>query len=204
MDKKGALASYNNWKQNYKIENENMTSNQDFDEIKAMSLRISYSRNGSMPKSQSKLSNFALLSRKRTRARGITFSKFPTLKPKRLFGTNKKLKDEQNAISVLPTISEIDDASNSNSILLNDPREVVLRNAGNRKKESKPMTYWEKMAYEKICSEEPRLYFVYLSIFVILACALTASICAVQYVYQKGMLNQIHTSLFIGYFLLQM
>ena len=186
MDKKGALASYNNWKQNYKKENDNMTSNQDFDEIKAMSLRISYSRNDSIPKSQSKLSNFALLSRKRTNARGIKFSKFPTLKPKRLFGTNKKLKDQQNSISVLPTISEIDDASNSNSILLNDPREVILRKTGNRKKKNKTMTYWEKMVYEKIRSEGTQLYCVYLSIFVALACALTASICAVQYVYQKG------------------
>ena len=194
MDKRGALSSYNNWKQNYKKENENMTSNQDFDEIKAMSLRISYSREDSIPKTQSKLSNFALLSRKRTKARGITFSKFPTLKPKRLFGTNKKLKDEQNSISVLPTISEIDDASNSNSIFLNDPREVILRKARNQKKENKPMTYWEKMAYEKIRSEGTRLYFVYFSIFVILVCALTASICAVQYVYQKGIFNQIHTA----------
>ena len=194
MDKKGALASYNNWKQNYKKENDNMTSNQDFDEIKAMSLRISYSRNDSIPKSQSKLSNFALLSRKRTNARGIKFSKFPTLKPKRLFGTNKKLKDQQNSISVLPTISEIDDASNSNSILLNDPREVILRKTGNRKKENKTMTYWEKMVYEKIRSEGTQLYCVYLSIFVVLACALTASICAVQYVYQKGISDQIHTT----------
>ena len=194
MDKKGALASYNNWKHNYKKENENMTSNQDFDEIKAMSLRISYSRKDSIPEKKSKLSTFALLSRKRTKARGITFSKFPTLKPKRLFGTSKKLKDELNSISILPTISEIDDASNSNSILLNDPREVILRNTENRRNENQPMTYWEKMVYEKIRSEGTRLYFVHLSIFVILACALAASICAVQNVYQKGISNQIHTA----------
>lgn len=196
MDKKGALASYNNWKHNYKKENENMTSNPDFDEIKAMSLRISYSRKDSIPEKKSKLSTFALLSRKRTKSRGITFSKFPTLKPKRLFGINKKLKDGQNSISVLPTISEIDDAysSNSNSILLNDPREVILRNTENRRNENQPMTYWEKIVYEKIRSEGTRLYFVYLSTFAILACALAASICAVQYVYQKGILNHIHTA----------
>ena len=56
MDKKRVLASYNNWKQSYKHENEMMDSIQDLEKIESMALQISYSSN--VPKGQLNLPNF--------------------------------------------------------------------------------------------------------------------------------------------------
>ena len=127
--------------------------------------------------------------------------KFPSVIPKKLFGTKKRQKDAWNKISILPTINEIDDKkcrqntnkqtaddskNESNSSLLDATYEVTMRHTKTRKNEQKALTHWEKVMYEKICSEESRLYFVYFIVFVVLACALVGSISVVQFVYQKG------------------
>lgn len=202
MDKKRVLASYNNWKQSYKHENEMMDSIQDLEKIESMALQISYSRK--VPKGQLKLPNFVLQSRKRNKLRDSSYSMFPSFKPKRLFSIKKREKVTRDSITVLPTIIEMDDRNNVKPVdtktasesapkLLDVQNISTPLNTRNKNNEKTPMTYWEKVAYERFCSEEPRLYFVYISIFVILACALTASISAVQYVYQK----YIPTTIFI-------
>ena len=205
MDKKQALASYNNWKRNNKRDNGNMSDNEEVNVrqgiVRSMSIRLSYEKEDDNSKRSSKLPKLLSTSKRSTKERG--FPKFPSVIPKKLFGTKKRQKDAWNKISILPTINEIDDTkcrqhmgeqrekdstNEFNSSLLDATYEVTMRHTKTRKNEEKALTHWEKVVYEKICSEESRLYFVYFLVFIVLAFALVGSISVVQFVYQKGKL----------------
>ena len=203
MDKKQALASYNNWKQTHKRDNGNMTDNEEVNVrqgiVRSMSIRLSYEKEDDNSKRSSKMPK--LISRSKRSIKERRCPKFPTVIPKKLFGRKKRQKDDWNKISILPTINEVEDTkyrqhmgkqrekgttNESNSSLLDATYEVTLRHTKTRKNEEKALTHWEKVVYEKICSEESRLYFVYFLVFIVLACALVGSISVVQFVYQKG------------------
>ena len=202
MDKKQALASYNNWKQTHKRDN-GMSDNEEVNVragiVRSMSIRLSYAKEDDGPKTSSKLPKLLFSSKRSIRERSCP--KFPSVIPTKLLRIKKKQKDDWNKISILPTINEIDDTKNrqhmskqrgedstneSKSSSLDATYDVTLRRTKTRNNEEKALTHWEKVVYEKVCSEESRLYSVYFLVFVVLACSLVGSISVVQFVYQKG------------------
>ena len=201
MDKKEALASYNSWKQNYKLENEDTWSDQDSTGWNAFSIQLSYLSKDGRPKGPSKISKSILQTR-----RAIE-EKSTAVRQNRLFRKKDRHKDQLKEISILPTINEISNnksydsgvakdcecsATESSSQLLDDTNIAQIRikdtdkDAKCWKNEKKSLTHWENVIYGNISSEKFRLYFVYFAIFVTLASAFAASISAVRGIYMKG------------------
>ena len=210
MDKRETLASYNRWKQKYKMEDQDMPSDQTSTGWSATSIRLSYSKKDGRPKVPSEISKSLLRTKRTIGERGASYLKGSSTGQKRLFKRRNEHEVERKEISILSTINEICDATTNNSViakegerstsestsqLLNDTNIVQMRNKDTvkgdkrRKNEKIDLTHWGNVIYENISSEKFRVYFVYFAIFVTLASALAATISAVRGVLMEGKLE---------------